>query len=691
MVTAALSIAHQVAGKSLREGLFLSTYAVSDLPKVMLGSALAAIPIVLLVARLMTRLGPDKLTPGLFVISALLSLIEWVLLPELPRAVALMVYLHVSIGGALLVSSFWSVVNECFDPHAMKRIIGRVAASATLGGLLGGLAMERVAHWLNARSALPLLAVLCLFTAFGTRRLGSTAGAGGGPAARLQEPVRFSGYLWTLALLVTCSAAGSAFADFSLKQAAVMRFGSAETLVRFFAIFYTGAALLSFLLQAFAARPLFETVGLGGTLAIAPALGVGLGALSALSPSFMTISALRGADLALGPSLFKSAFEPLFTPLPSTTKRATKSLIDVVFDKGGDACASLLVLLISLGGPLIVQRAPLLLATFAFALALLLALRARQGYVAELEASLRAGTVSVEAVEIEDPAARLTLSATTLGIDREKLREELERARRERALRAEAPPPAADAAENSRILQDVRVLLGSDTAGIAALFARPELDSRLAAFAVPHLAHERLAKPALTALRAMGPDVVGLLADVMLSEAQPLAVRRRVPHVLRALRGPRVASALRRALGADALEVRYRAALALLEVTRDERGLLPDGKEVFSLAVTEVERGPLSAEGSDHVFALLSLCTPRGSVELVRQGLKTEDRKLRGTALEYLESLLPEAVRAPLVEALSQRPEPRAGAVRSETQLLDELKRSIRADLSPPTLASEPD
>ncbi|HXK18634.1 MAG TPA: hypothetical protein VNG33_12565, partial [Polyangiaceae bacterium] len=145
MLTAALAVAHQVAAKSLREGLFLSTYAVSDLPKVMLGSALAAMPIALLVARLMTRVGPAKLAPLLFVTSAALSLTEWVLLPRLPRAIALLLYLHVSIGGALLMSAFWSIVSERFDPHTLKRLIGRITASATLGGLLGGAAMERVA------------------------------------------------------------------------------------------------------------------------------------------------------------------------------------------------------------------------------------------------------------------------------------------------------------------------------------------------------------------------------------------------------------------------------------------------------------------------------------------------------------------------------------------------------------------
>lgn len=690
MLTAGLAIAHQVAGKSLREGLFLSTYSVADLPKAMLGSALAAIPLVLLVARLMTRLGPDRLTPSLFVASAALSFTEWVLLPRLPHPVVLLIYLHVSIGGALLVSAFWSVVNERFDPHALKYWIGRVTASATLGGLLGGLAMERMAHWLDARSTLPLLGSLALCAAFGSRRLAASQTAPS-VANRAEEPVRFTGYLWTLALLVTSMAAASAFADFALKQAAAARFEGAEALVSFFALFYTGAAVVSFLLQALVARPLFDSIGLGGTLAVAPLVGVALGALSSLSPSFLSLSALRGADLSLSPSLFRSAYEPLFTPLPSATKRATKSLIDVVFDKGGDACASALILVVSLGGPLLVQRAPLLLATFAFALGLLLSLRARQGYIEELEASLRAGTVSVEAVERDDPAAGLTLSATSLGIDRDKLREQIELLRAARAGAAGGPTEAGESAQNAQILSDVRALLGRDVAAIRALLLRPNLDPRLAAFAVPHLASEQLAKATVTALRVMGTEIIGVLADVMLSATQPLAVRRRVPHVLRTLRGARVVSALTRALSADALEVRHRAALALLEVTRDERQLLPEAKDVFALVLQEIDGGPLSQEASDHVFALLALCTTRGSLELVRQSLKTDDHKLRGTALEYLESLLPESVRLPLVQALAQRPEARPTQPRTERQLFDELRRSIRADLSPQTLAREPD
>jgi hypothetical protein len=104
---------------------------------------------------------------------------------------------------------------------------------------------------------------------------------------------------------------------------------------------------------------------------------------------------------------------------------------------------------------------------------------------------------------------------------------------------------------------------------------------------------------------------------------------------------------------------KYRAALALRAVTEDDEALRPPRRLVYSLTIRELEQGPPSSAMVDHVFALLSLCTPRQSVELVRQGLASENKKLRGIALEYLESLLPDAVRVELVPRLDPAASPR--------------------------------
>jgi len=151
--------------------------------------------------------------------------------------------------------------------------------------------------------------------------------------------------------------------------------------------------------------------------------------------------------------------------------------------------------------------------------------------------------------------------------------------------------------------------------------------------------------------------------------------------VLRALRG-------RGSLGAEARARRWGAsgaspaALALLEVTRDDRALLPEPKEVFALALAELQAGALSQEGSDYVFALLSLCATRGSLELVRQGLKTDDASCAAPRSNTWRVSCRKGCVPRSSPRSAQRPAPRASErptqQRSETQLLDELSaRSV--------------
>ncbi|HEY5959480.1 MAG TPA: hypothetical protein VIV60_23140, partial [Polyangiaceae bacterium] len=160
-LTAFLAMAHQVGAKSVREAVFLSNYPSTDLPKAMFAAALGSIPLALLVTRAMTRWGPSRVAPLLFGLSAALWGFEWMFLPQAVRAVALLIFFHVSIGGAILLSTFWSAVSECFDPHTLKRLVSRIGAAATMGGMFGGALIERTSHWLDAQSTMLVLAGIC--------------------------------------------------------------------------------------------------------------------------------------------------------------------------------------------------------------------------------------------------------------------------------------------------------------------------------------------------------------------------------------------------------------------------------------------------------------------------------------------------------------------------------------------------
>ena len=52
-----------------------------------------------------------------------------------------------------------------------------------------------------------------------------------------------------------------------------------------------------------------------------------------------------------------------------------------------------------------------------------------------------------------------------------------------------------------------------------------------------------------------------------------------------------------------------------------------------------------AARSLSHVFALLSLIIPREPLQIAYRSLHVEDHHLRGTALEYLETVLPPAIR----------------------------------------------
>src|SRR4051812_42374881 len=163
---AALILAHQVAGKAVRDGLFLSHFPAADLPKVIASAALISVFFGLVFARLLSRFGPLRLVPAAFAVGALLHVVEFALLQTggdvLRPLVITGVYLHLVAFGAILLSGFWSVANEVFDPRAAKREFGRITGAGTVGGICGGVLAERGAALFSGESLLLLLAFLHL-------------------------------------------------------------------------------------------------------------------------------------------------------------------------------------------------------------------------------------------------------------------------------------------------------------------------------------------------------------------------------------------------------------------------------------------------------------------------------------------------------------------------------------------------
>jgi hypothetical protein len=81
-----------------------------------------------------------------------------------------------------------------------------------------------------------------------------------------------------------------------------------------------------------------------------------------------------------------------------------------------------------------------------------------------------------------------------------------------------------------------------------------------------------------------------------------------------------------------------------------------------------------AGESLAHVFTLLSLVLPREPLQIAFRSLQTEDAHLQGTALEYLEGVLPAPIRQGLWPFLEGRPARRPA--RSRDEIISDLLRS---------------
>src|SRR5712691_5102832 len=171
-LVSALLVAQQTAGRATRDALFLSTFPVAFLPAVMMASAAASVLAVGALSWALARRSPFRVLPVAAGLSSVLLLLEWLLCLAAPKVAAVAVYLHLSLFGGTLLSGFWSLVNERFDPYTAKEVVGRIGFGASVGGVAGGIMAWGASRLIPVPSMLLVMALLTLAAMAGMVGLG---------------------------------------------------------------------------------------------------------------------------------------------------------------------------------------------------------------------------------------------------------------------------------------------------------------------------------------------------------------------------------------------------------------------------------------------------------------------------------------------------------------------------------------
>jgi len=712
---AVLGIAAQVAGKAARDAIFLDNFSVTRLPALLVSASVLSVVAALGMARAMARRSPGRLVPLVNLISAVLLMVEWFALERVPRPAAIAVYLHQSVFGAILVSGFWSLVAESFDPRTARKVMGTIGAGATLGGVLGAVVAERAAAIVGTHFILPVLAGLQLIAAW---RLWALARMAHAPRPSDQTPLAVGeavrsifrvALLRHLALLVVIGTISAALLDYVFKARAADSFRGVN-LLRFFAAYYGAVGVATAANQWTVGRVSLESWGIARTLGTLPAAVVGFSTAAVAFPGLATVVAARSAENVLRNSLFRQAYEVLFTPLPPRERRSTKTVVDVAAERVGDALGGALVAIGLYAGA---SAPPLLLggAVIVSGVGLWVAKRVQKSYVEALERSLVARAIELDLDEVQDKTSRallMTMHRTgTLGPSLVGLSGDVGVA--ERAL-----PPETERSSAVRpldpLLSRAADMRSGDAARVKAALDGPPLPPLLVGLAIPLLAWDEVARTATQVLIRVAPRAVGQLVDSLVDPDEEFAVRRRLPRVIGTARGLRASQGLLAGLQDARFEVRYRCARALARLHFKEPSLPVDRSLVFAavarelavdehtwkdLSVLDADERDVDASGGvpalvddllrdranrglEQVFTLLTLVLPPEPIRIAFRALHTDDRNLRGTALEYLEQVVPGEIREklwPHIEADAGR----RGAARPREQVTADLMASQAA------------
>jgi hypothetical protein len=655
MVGSGLMMAQMTEAKALRDSVFLTYFPVTALPTITSIAAVFAIVSSYGGSRIMRAVSPVRFAPLSFVVSGLLQIGERALLMTEPRIAACAIYLHVFAINLILTSSFWSLMNEHYDPRSAKQAFGKIGGAGTFGGVVGGLVAARVAA-LGSIPALILVTAI-LHIACGsalywfTRRYQvphreDRRAAKHTPVFRV---LRKTPYLVEVASLIIVVSIGAALMDFLFKAQAAAALSKGPALTRFFALFYTLTGLLGVAVQAFLASPILARFGLASTVSALPLSVLGGGGWALAFFGFTSMTAVRGLEVVLRGSLFRSGYEVFYTPVPAEDKRSVKAIIDVTGERLGDFVGSGIVgtlLLLHLAGNVSILGAAIAFST----LGLFLAKRLETSYAGALENSLRKQAVRLAPEPVHDD----------LGS----------------GIIVEPPPMVLETpvdvhhhsmTHRDPVLRELSELRSDDEACVIRALSRIQDPHPLVLHQlIQFLGNDRYAFFVMDHLRRAVAAHVGQFVDTLLDPAEPLAIRKRIPLILAGTNSQRALDQLLIALSDPEFLLRFRCAHAMSQIRTNYKDLYLSQDRIWQILDQELQvsidvweqrrlldrptdpeedsEEQLEKPGDaslEYLFVLLGLVLPRQPVLMAFRALQTDDRHLRGTALEYLQTVLP--------------------------------------------------
>ena len=336
--------------ETARDALFLARLPPARLAWVYLAIAFVSLLLFALQERSGVRSGRAGLAAWLLS-SAGVGVSLWALI-ALPATWTLYVlYTWSGVFASLVVVRFWTLLGDLFSVGQAKRVFSLIGAGGVSGAIAGSILARALAEYVEPRHLLLASSAVLGVTALSTYLLlpappsttSAESRAEGFDPRWLWQAIWLRPYLRRVAGIVLVSAVALTLVDFIFKSVVADRVPP-DQLAPFFASTYLVLNALSLAAQLFAVSWLIRRLSVNRVLSILPALVVAATSAVVLGGGLIAALVLKGFDGVLRYSLHRTALEVLYVPLTGDLRSRVKGFIDVLGQRGGQAIASVLIL-----------------------------------------------------------------------------------------------------------------------------------------------------------------------------------------------------------------------------------------------------------------------------------------------------------------------------------------------------------
>ena len=347
--------------KPITRSQFISSLGADNLPYVQFGAGVLIGFIMQGYTRIMRAVPRRRIIPVTQLGIAAILVLFWFLFTTIGQDwVAVAFYIVGLILAVLLISQFWTLANDIYDPRQAKRIFGFIGGGSSLGGATGAGLTVFLVESVGAKNMLLIAAAImavCVAIVMFVLKREEAAGTSdpaqaveekGTSGAEAIELLRSSRHLQVIALVIAFAAIGAAIIEQQLNMAVAEAKGStnSDAIAAFLAQITVYLSLIGFVIQVGLTSRIHRVLGIGFALLILPfSLGF-TGVTMLFNRALWAPGLARVLDTSLRYTVDKTSREVLFLPLPAELKYRAKPFIDVTMDRFAKGMGALMILVL---------------------------------------------------------------------------------------------------------------------------------------------------------------------------------------------------------------------------------------------------------------------------------------------------------------------------------------------------------